>query len=161
MRNSDPGVSIVSVQRHNSDLNSVFTMQITGCNFQHGPNFGVPLDPSFWLWCFFFSWKSVFTTGHCMKLLEICSVFRPQVLSNFNNVQKSCIHTAAIEDLGWLSHHNPKALLSWSHWARVRNSIAPSQRVSPFSREVIHTLHISPRLLRKDWADSQRQLFEK
>ena len=45
----DPGVRIVSVQRHNSDLNAVFTMQITGCNFLYGPNIGVPLNPSFWL----------------------------------------------------------------------------------------------------------------
>ena len=46
MRNSDPGVSVVSVQRHNSDLNSILTVQITGCNFQYGPNFGVSLDAS-------------------------------------------------------------------------------------------------------------------
>ena len=45
MRNSDPGVNIVSVHGPNSDLNSTFTMQITGCNFQYGPNFGVSLDP--------------------------------------------------------------------------------------------------------------------
>ena len=48
MRNSDPRVSIVSIQRPNSDLNSMFTVQITGCNFQYGPNFGVSLDPTFW-----------------------------------------------------------------------------------------------------------------
>ena len=42
-------------------------MQVTGCNFQYGPNLGVPLDPSFWLWRWFFSWKSVFTTGHCIQ----------------------------------------------------------------------------------------------
>ena len=69
------------------------TVQITGCNFQHGPNFGVSLDPSFRLWGFFFSWKSVFTTGHCIKLWEFCSVFRHEILSDFNNNQKSCIHT--------------------------------------------------------------------
>ena len=49
MRNYDPGVSIVSVHGPNSDLNSIFTVQVTGCNFQYGPNLGVPLDPSFWL----------------------------------------------------------------------------------------------------------------
>ena len=37
MRDSDPGVRIVFVQRHNSDLNSVLTVQATGCNFQYGP----------------------------------------------------------------------------------------------------------------------------
>ena len=47
MRKSNPGVSIVSAQRQNSDLDSMFTVQITGCNFQYGPNFGVPwIQPS-------------------------------------------------------------------------------------------------------------------
>ena len=91
MRNSDPGVSIVSVQRPNSDLNSIYRAN-NSCNFIRA-HFCVPLDPSFWLWCFFFSSKSVFTTSYCMKLWEICSVFRPEVLSNLNNIQKSCIHT--------------------------------------------------------------------
>ena len=49
MRNSDPGVSVVSAQRHNSDINFMFTVQITGCNFQYGPNLGVSLDPAFLL----------------------------------------------------------------------------------------------------------------
>ena len=93
MRNSDPGVSVVSAQRHNSDLNSMFTVQITGCNFQYGPNLGVSLDPAFRLWCCFFSRKSVFTTGHCTKLCKISSVFRHEILSILNNTQKSCIHT--------------------------------------------------------------------
>ena len=47
MRESDPGVSVVSTQRHNSNRNSMFTVQITGCNFQYEPNFGVSLDPAF------------------------------------------------------------------------------------------------------------------
>ena len=68
MRNSDPRVSIVSTQGHNSDLNFIFTVQVTGCNFQHGSNFGVPLDPSFRLWCWIFSRKGVFTTSHCIEL---------------------------------------------------------------------------------------------
>ena len=93
MRNSDPGVRIVSVQRHNSNLNSMFTVQVTGCNFQYGSNFDVPLDPSFWLWCSFFSWNSVFTTGHCIELCQITSVLRHEVLSFLHNTQKSCIDT--------------------------------------------------------------------
>ena len=48
MRNSDPRVRIVFVHRLNSDLHSKFTLQATGCNFQYGPNFGVPFDPTFW-----------------------------------------------------------------------------------------------------------------
>ena len=91
--NSDPRVSIVSAQKHNSDLNSMFTVQITGCNFQHGSNFGVPLDPSFRLWCWIFSRKSVFTTSHCMKLCQVSSVFGTEILSIVQNTQKSCIDT--------------------------------------------------------------------
>ena len=45
MRNSNPGVSIVSAQRPNSNLVSMFTMQTTGRNFQRGSNFCVSLDP--------------------------------------------------------------------------------------------------------------------
>ena len=75
---------------HNSHLNSMFTVQVTGCIFQHGSNFCVPSDPSFWLWCWFFSWKSAFTTGHWW---EFCSIFHHEILSDFNNIQKSCIHT--------------------------------------------------------------------
>ena len=41
MRNSDPGVSVVSAQRPNSDFNSVFTIQTTGRNLQQGSNFRV------------------------------------------------------------------------------------------------------------------------
>ena len=46
MRNSDPRVSIVIVHGRDSDLNSTFAVQAAGCNFQDGPNFGIPSDPS-------------------------------------------------------------------------------------------------------------------
>ena len=91
MRNSDPGLRIVLTQRPDSNFNSVFTIQATGRNFQHGSNFCVSLDPSSWLWWSIISWKSVFTTGHCIKLFF--SVFSHEILSNFNNTRKSCIHT--------------------------------------------------------------------
>ena len=146
--------------------------------FQHGPNFGVPSDPTFRFRSTFVSWQSVFTTGRCTELWEFCSVFPHEILSNFNNIQKSCIHTKfcsiclvviafqfvlhtiAIEDLCEPGHHNPKALLSWSHFARVRNLIAPRQRVAPISREGFRTLHTPLQLLRRDWADLQKQLCE-
>ena len=38
MRKSHLKVSVVSVQIRNSDLNSMFTMQATGCNFQYKSN---------------------------------------------------------------------------------------------------------------------------
>ena len=47
MRNSDPRVRMVLVHGHNSDLNFRFTLQVTGCDFQHGSKFGVPSDPAF------------------------------------------------------------------------------------------------------------------
>ena len=93
MRNSDPRVSVVFVQRPNSDLNSIFTMQIIGCNFQYGSSFGVTLDPTSGLRCFFVTWKSVFTIGRCTELWEFCSVFRHEILSDCSNIQESCIHT--------------------------------------------------------------------
>ena len=43
MRNSNPRVSSVSVQRPNSNLDSMFTMQATGRNFQHGSNVRVSI----------------------------------------------------------------------------------------------------------------------
>ena len=70
------------------------------------------------------------------------------------------LHIFAIEDLGWLGHHNPKALLSWSRLSRMRNSIALRQRVAPFYHENYRILHTFLRLLRKDWAGLQRQLRE-
>ena len=49
--------------------------------------------------------------------------------------------------------------VSCSHWAQL---IAPSpHHVAPICRERFHILHTSPRLLRKDWADSKKQLCEK
>ena len=123
MRNSDPGVRIVSVQRPKSDPNSILTMQVTGCNFQYGPNFDVSLDPSFWLWCSFFSWESVFTTGHCMKLKKLCSVFRHELLSNSEIVHpykiyliclvvtafQFVLHIAAIEDFCYAGSSQSKS----------------------------------------------------
>ena len=45
--NSDPRVRIVFVYRFNSDFHSFFTLQVTGCDFPHGSNFGVPANPTF------------------------------------------------------------------------------------------------------------------
>ena len=49
MRNSHPRVRIVIAHRLNSDLNSVFSLQATGCKFRYGSSFGVPSDPTFWV----------------------------------------------------------------------------------------------------------------
>ena len=47
MRNSDPRVRIVFVYRFNSNFHSIFTLQVAGCDFQYGPNLGVPSNPTF------------------------------------------------------------------------------------------------------------------
>ena len=39
MRNSDPQVRIVFAHRFNSDFHSMFALQVTGYDFQHGPKF--------------------------------------------------------------------------------------------------------------------------
>ena len=128
MRDSDPGVRIVLAYRHTSDLNTVFTLWATSCNNQHGPNLGVSLwsNPSVPM-LLRHSRQCVLTTSHCIcELWEFFSVFRHGMLSDFNNIQKSCIHTkfthfclvvitfqfvlhiVAIEDLCEQGHHNPK-----------------------------------------------------
>ena len=44
MRNSDPRVRIVFVYKFNSNFHSIFTLQVAGCDFQHGPQFWCSLE---------------------------------------------------------------------------------------------------------------------
>ena len=94
MRNSDSRERIVFVYRFDSNFHSMFTLQVAGCDFQYGSNFGVPSNPTFRVsWCFI-SWQSVLTTSHWLcKLWEFFSVFCREVLSDFNCFQESCIST--------------------------------------------------------------------
>ena len=58
-----------------------------------------------------------------------------------------------------LGRHSPKELLPWFHWGQL---IVPSpHQVALIDHEGIQILHTCLRLLRKDWADWQRQLCEK
>ena len=44
--------------------------------------------------CIFVSWQSVLTAGHWIcELWKLFSVFRHEILSDFNNIQESCIRT--------------------------------------------------------------------
>ena len=43
-RNSDPRVRIMFVHRFNSDFHSMFTLYVTGCDFQYGSNFWCSLE---------------------------------------------------------------------------------------------------------------------
>ena len=38
---------MVFVHRFNSHFHSIFTLQVTGCDFRYGPNYGVPSNPTF------------------------------------------------------------------------------------------------------------------
>ena len=122
-------------------------------NFQYRPNLGVPCDPTFRFKCFFVSWQSVLTAGHCIcELWEFCSVacheniVRFQQHSGILHPYKICsiclvvtiqfvLHIFAIEDLCEHDHHYPTARLSWSRLAQMKNSIVPSQQVSPIYHE--------------------------
>ena len=91
------------------------------------------------------SWKTV----HSQQHLEILYPYRIYSIYLVVTAFQFVLHIVAIEDLESLGHQDPTELMSWSVWARMKNLVVPSQRVSPFSREMIHTLHICLRLLRK------------
>ena len=57
MRSSDPRGRIVFVHRFNSDFHSVFTFQIAGCDFKHGPILVFPQIQPFGSVDFFISWQ--------------------------------------------------------------------------------------------------------
>ena len=46
MRHSDRRVKSVFVYRSSSNVHSRFTLQVTGCDFQYGSNFGIPSKPT-------------------------------------------------------------------------------------------------------------------
>ena len=102
MRNSDPRVRIVC-----SQIQFLFPLHIylavTGCDFQHGSNSGVPSNPTFRVRWFFISWQCALTTSHWIcKLWELVSVFCHEVLSDFHCFQESCIST-----------HHYQSILLW------------------------------------------------
>ena len=114
-------------------------------------------------WCSFGSLHEIVRDLQCLSSWNIVQLRNPAPIQNLP--QFSCCDSLSIRypyccnrKSYLLGHHNPKERLFWQHWARVRNLIVPSQRVS---REGIHTLHISLRLLRKDWARLQTYLCEK
>ena len=94
MRNLDPRVRMVLVQRCSCNFHSIFTLQVTGCDFQHGSNFGIASNPTFRVRWFFISWQCVLTTCRWFcKLWELFSVLCHEILSDFNCCQESCIST--------------------------------------------------------------------
>ena len=176
MRDPDPGVRIVFIRRSNSDLNSIFTVQTTGYNFQYGSSFGVASDPTKWFRCFFLYWQRVYSrqatasvncenyaVSFVMKYCPISTTLKkpPTIqnllsLSRCDNFSIRSLYCCNKKDLCEHGDHNPKALLSWSILARMRNSIVLPQPVAPYDRERFRILHTFMRLLRKDWADWQK-----
>ena len=90
MRISDPQVRIVVVYRLNSDFHSVFTLQETGRDFQHG---SVDLSSRGKVYSRHVHWLC--------KLQEFVSVLRHEVLSDFNFFQEFCI-SKNLYQLIWL-----------------------------------------------------------
>ena len=97
MRNSDPRVRIVCSQ-------TKFWSQLRTYRASNWVQF--PIRVQFWcslgsillvVMLLLLLEEYLFTTGHCMKLWEFHSVFRHEVLSNFKNIQKSCIHTKFVQ----------------------------------------------------------------
>ena len=115
MRNSDRRERIVFVYRFNSDFHSMFTLQVTGCDFQYGSNFGVPLNLTFRVsWIFHLVAKCTPDMSLFCKLWELVSVLCHEVLSDFNCFQESCINTNLYHSiLLWKTFHSFFVLLHY------------------------------------------------
>ena len=172
MRNSDPRVRIVFVYRFNSNFHSIFTLQITGCDFQHGSNIGVPSNPNFRVSWFFISWQSVLTTCHWFcNLWELVSVLlswstlRLQYKSSSLDLVVEAFPlvpcASAIDFLMQEFQSKVWVSLSISLLARKVDQIALPQQVSLFLFDKYCIPHTNLRLLRRYWADWQKWLCEK
>ena len=153
MRNSDPIVRIVCSW-------TLFWSQLHIC--RASSKLQLPMRVHFWcsLWSNLSVQKYLRLLAECThdKPLHLWLVRILQCLSSWNIVQfpqrsgilhpykiysiclvviafQLVLHISAIEDLCEHGQHNPKALLSWSRLARMRNSIALRQRVAPFNHE--------------------------
>ena len=154
MRNSDPRLRIVFVHGHNSDLNSIFTLQNNKLQLSIRAQFG----------CSLWSNLSVQMFLHLLaksthdQPLRLWIVRILQYLSSYNTVRfqqysgikhpyKICsiclvvitfqfvLRIFATEDLCEHNHHYSKTRLSWSRLAQMKNSTVLPQRVSPFYHE--------------------------
>ena len=123
----NPGVSIVSAQRPNSNLYSMF-MQATGRDFQHGSNFclfgSILLVVMIHLIGRAYSRQATvlycvrspvsFVMKYCPTSTTLINPASMQIFSIFLVVKASqfVLHIVAIEDFDSLGHHNSKELLS-------------------------------------------------
>ena len=95
MRNSDPRVRIVLVYGLNSNFHSIFSPSVAGCDFQYGPNCGVPSDPTLRFRCIFVSWQKCTRDRpldlwivRIIQCLLSRSTVRPQLLSRILHQHK-------------------------------------------------------------------------
>ena len=159
MRNSDPRVSIISVHRRN------FWSQL---RTDHARNkLQLPIRTP-WIHPFGCDASSSLgrvysrqtTAKNCVR--SAVWILHPYKIYSHCLVVKASqfvLHIAAIQSFDMLDRHSPKELPSWFHWAQL---IVPSlYQVALIYRDGIHILHTFPQLLRKDWADLQKQLCEK
>ena len=121
MRNSDPGVRNVFAFRHNTDLNFILTMQIADWQLPNtGPILVFPLIQPFGCDASSSLGRVYSRQATALIVWEFRSVFRHEILSNFNNIHKilrpykicSICFVVAIENPCEQGHHNPKKLLS-------------------------------------------------
>ena len=93
-RKSDPAVSIVSVHK------TKFWSQLRTCHASN--SLQLPIRVQFWcsLWIHPFGCDASSSLGRVysrqatvLNCVRFSGVFRHEVLSNFNNIQKSCLHT--------------------------------------------------------------------
>ena len=99
-------------QIHNSDFNSMFVVQTTGCTFQYGSNFGVPLEhdkPLCWivsnLLCLA-SWNTVRCQqqSDILHPYKICKIYLDLKASQF------ALHIVVTGNSNELDHHFPEKI---------------------------------------------------
>ena len=88
----------------------MFTVQATGHDFQHGSNFGVSLDPSFWLWWYYW-----------MLFTWLCNVRHPFL--SVSHLVFHFVHNILLRHCPWRNFWNLPLLGD------------PLSRVSPIHRE--------------------------
>ena len=173
IRYSDPRLRIVLTHRPDSNFNSVLEVLKTGRDFQYRSNSHISLDPPFWLRSLVVSWKGVFATSHWLKLSKITSVSGHEILSNFNNTHKSCFLTKFTQFVFWWKWFNllnvllPNDLVVSGIFIVNRNfcfdslqeqlTVPPISQVAPFYLGGLQIPRIKLPLLRRHWADWQKE----
>ena len=168
----------LSVYKFISNSHSIFTLQVTGCDFQHGFNFGVPSNPSGLVDS---SSRGKVYSQHVSgsvncKNSSVCFVMKycpTSTVSGILHKNKSLsigpvvqafplvLCTSAIKFLVQVSQSSVWVSLSMILLARTMGRISLSQQVSLCLFDRYCTIHTILRLLRRYSADWQKWLCEK